>query len=96
MKAHDSSVGWEIIAVDGLLALAWHRTVGRRQMWRSWSCRCASVGRVLEGNLGEAAKVRTGAQDVDGRRHCRELRLLVCGVDCDARHFADAGLLKIV
>ena len=95
MKAHDSSVGWEVIAVDGLLALASHRTVGRRQMWRSWSCRCASVGRVLGGDLGVAAKVRTGAEDVDGRRHCPGLRLLVCGVGCGARHVADADVLKM-
>jgi hypothetical protein len=96
VKAHDSSVGWEIIAVDGLLALAWHRTVGRRQMWRSWSCRCASAGRVLGGDLGVAAKVRTGAEDFDGIRHCPGLRLLVCGVGCGARHVADADVLKII
>lgn len=57
---------------------------------------CASVGRVLGGDLGVAAKVRTGAEDVDRRWHGRELRLLVCGVGCDARHVADADVLKII
>ena len=74
MKAHHSSIRWNTIAADGLLAFAWHRAVGRRQIRRS--CACDDIGIGLGGDWGVPFKVRTGAEYIDGQ-HDRDVVLWI-------------------